>query len=86
PYLYFPWVYLAMAFLLTLLTKVLPSALRYFNITLGLLVFSFAMPHVFIAPAADFRYLHFSVACTVIQIGMFLGFMFSILFKKWTRH
>lgn len=82
PFLYFPWIYLVTSALLFLLTKVLPRELRFFNVVLVLVVFSFSLPHFFIAPAADYRYLHFSVVCAVVQLGMFLGFFFMRLYKR----
>ncbi|MDM3403665.1 hypothetical protein OGV31_14785 [Citrobacter sp. Cb019] len=82
PYLFFPWIYLSISLFSLFITKFLPKKLRRFNVVLTLLIFSFSLPHFFIAPAADYRYLHFSVVCAVVQFGMLLGLFFVKLHKR----
>ncbi|MGG5149824.1 glycosyltransferase family 2 protein [Alcaligenes aquatilis] len=67
PWMFFPWLYMlamlgSMAVLITLNWK------RTFVINLGNSALAFVLPHIFIAPAADYRYLYYSYFCTAILL------------------
>lgn len=77
PWLYLPWIYLLVSFLLTLSTVFLRKHNELCRLILGCGIcgFLFAAPHYFVGPAEDFRYLHFSVICSLVQFSVLIGLL-----------
>jgi hypothetical protein len=70
PWLFWPWLY---AFpLLYALARARVAPDRAFTLTLALAAVAFALPHAFVAPASDYRYLYFSVLAGVV-LGALTG-------------
>lgn len=76
PVFYFPWVYLLISLLVFAMSFFIKSRVKEFSIIVGLCSLFFALPHFFIGPASDYRYLHFSIVCAAIQFCVFLGIVF----------
>lgn len=69
PWMYYPWVYgFALAggwiFLLLIRQWQTPATL------ISLSAFAFLAPHFFIAPASDYRYLHYAILCALIIVAL----------------
>lgn len=70
PWLYFPWIYIAITALALFSTPRLPEKIQSFNVTLSVSSLAFVAPHFFVAPASDYRYLHYVTLCALIQLAM----------------
>jgi len=69
-WLYFPWIYIALVAAAAIATPLVHRKLRRLNITLAAASIAFTMPHFFVAPASDYRYLHFVTLCALIQAAI----------------
>lgn len=77
PWLFFPWIYLLLTAVSGILTPLMDKKIHQFNVVLTLCALSFTLPHFFITPANDYRYLHFSILCAMVQGTLLLNtFMF----------
>lgn len=74
PYIYLPWVYLLISLISTILFLFIRNKIKSIGILLGVSCLIFAAPHFFVAPASDYRYLHFSILCSIIQLIILVGF------------
>ena len=82
PYLFFPWIYLATLLMgsVALLLVARDHRVLIFCFTGSAL--SFVLPHVFIAPAADYRYLYYAYFCSVICMFFAAALMGKSLYSK----
>lgn len=79
-WLYLPWIYLLLSLLMTLSAAFLfRDELWRLILTVGLCGALFSSPHYFVGPADDFRYLHFSVVCALIQFAVLMGLVLQNL-------
>lgn len=65
PWMFFPWIYLSML-LIAMGVLVLLKWHRFLVLSMGGSAIFFVLPHVFIAPAADYRYLYYAYFCALI--------------------
>jgi len=79
PYIFLPWVYFLASIFCLFFTLRLKGTLREFGLVIGFSNFLFLMPHFFIAPAADYRYIHFSIVCSIIQISIMASYFTETL-------
>ncbi len=75
PYIYLPWIYLLIAIISTLAFIIINNEIKRTGLLLGTSCLIFAAPHFFITPASDYRYLHFSILCSIVQLIILLGFL-----------
>lgn len=75
PYIYLPWIYLLLALVSTISFIFIRSSIKCIGLLLGVSCFIFAVPHFFVSPASDYRYLHFSILCSLVQFVILLGFI-----------
>lgn len=78
PYIYLPWIYLLLSLMSTIAFLFTRNGIKSIGLLLGISCFIFAAPHFFITPASDYRYLHFSILCAMIQFVILLGFMIKM--------
>lgn len=67
PWEFFPWVYLV-ALLVSTIALLLCNWHRVLVTTISLSAFAFVIPHFFVAPAADYRYLYYSYFCALVLL------------------
>jgi hypothetical protein len=79
PWEFYPWLY----FLLTIIALAalfLKKKHRFLASLIGASSLTFTIPHFFIAPASDFRYLYYTYFCSAIVIA--LAFLPSVAIRK----
>lgn len=73
PWLFFPWIYLILTIVSGISTPLMNKKVRQFNVVLTLCALSFTLPHFFITPATDYRYLYFLTLCAMVQATLLLN-------------
>lgn len=86
PWLYLPWIYLLLSALMTLSAVFFRDELWRFILIVGICGALFSSPHYFVGPAEDFRYLHFSVVCMLIQFTVLGGMLLERAIRLANRH
>jgi dolichol-phosphate mannosyltransferase len=64
PRAFFPWIYIA-ALIISTIALLLCNWHRALVLTLSFSAIAFLIPHIFIAPSADYRYLYYTYLCTL---------------------
>jgi|GEM_PF-230783 len=81
PRMFFPWIYIA--FLISSATTLfLLKWHRVLVICMTGSALAFVLPHIFIAPSADYRYLYYSYFCTLIMMFFAVFSISSKVIKK----
>jgi hypothetical protein len=75
-FIFMPWVYLVAMIPATYIVFKSPKY-KSFGLCLAFSAFSFMLPHFFILPSFDYRYLYYFYICTVLQIIVALTVLFN---------
>lgn len=79
-YVYFPWVYMIVLIVSIVSLNILRKDKFMINM-FGLSAFVFIVPHFFILPAYDYRYLYYSYFVAIIVGVLFLLHLFDKIFR-----
>lgn len=69
PWIFFPWIYVAVLLVATVIACCVRE-LRSFAASVSASAIAFLLPHFFVAPAYDYRYLYYLYCCTMILLFM----------------
>lgn len=84
-YLFYPYVYIILLLIMILISSIY-SKYKIFTNLLGLSAIFFLIPHYFIVPASDFRYLYYIYFITIIEfIFVFVTFYEYFKYKRLFR-
>lgn len=80
PWIFFPWIYTAVLLVAGMIACCVRE-FRLFSANVGLSAIAFLLPHFFVAPAYDYRYLYYLYICSAILL--FLAVLALLRGGKW---